>query len=74
MRLVDPERESCDVIKCISSGKHVRKKHTPLKPQFYTVKLGFAGLYLVFLFLVQNIDCGYPLEPLRRNQCFEQKY
>ena len=35
----------------------------PLKPQFYTKKLGFAGVYLFFLFLLQNIDCGYLLEP-----------
>ena len=34
----------------------------PLKPNFYIVKLGFAGVYLFFLFLVQNIDCGYSLE------------
>ena len=27
------------------------------------VKLGFAGVYLFFLFLLQNIDCGYSLEP-----------
>ena len=35
----------------------------PLKPHFDTVKLGFAGVYLFFLFLLQNIDCGYSLEP-----------
>ena len=34
----------------------------PLKPHFYIVKLGYAGVYL-FLFLLQNIDCGYSLEP-----------
>ena len=38
----------------------------PLKPHFYIVKLGFAGVYLFFLFLLQNIDCGYSLEPPRR--------
>ena len=38
----------------------------PLKPHFYLVKLGFAGVYLFFLFLLQNIDCGYSLEPPRR--------
>ena len=38
----------------------------PLKPHFYKVKLGFAGVYLFFLFLLQNIDCGYSLEPPRR--------
>ena len=35
----------------------------PLKPHFYIVKLGFTGVYLVFLFLLKNIDCGYSLEP-----------
>ena len=39
----------------------------PLKPHFYIVKLGFAGVYLFFLFLLQNIDCGYSLEPPRLN-------
>ena len=37
----------------------------PLKPHFYIEKLGFAGVYLFFLFLLQNIDCGYSLEPPR---------
>ena len=35
----------------------------PPKPHFYIAKLGFAGVYLFFLFLLQNIDCGYSLEP-----------
>ena len=34
----------------------------PLKPHFYIVKLWYARVYLFFLFLVQNIDCGYSLE------------
>ena len=38
----------------------------PLEPHFYIVKLGYAGVYLFFLFLLQNIDCGYSLEPPRR--------
>ena len=36
------------------------------KPHFYIAKLGYAGVYLFFLFLLQNIDCGYTLEPPRR--------
>ena len=44
-----------------SGNNDVRAMNT-----FYIVKLGFAGLYLIFLFLVQNIDCGYSLEPPRR--------
>ena len=27
------------------------------------VKLGFTGEYIIFLFLLQNIHCGYSLEP-----------
>ena len=50
----------------------------PLKPHFYIVKLGFTGVYIIFLFLLKNIDCGYSLEPPRvtstHNLCFEQKY
>ena len=38
----------------------------PLKPHFYTVNLGFTGVYIIFLFSAQNIDCGYSLEPHRR--------
>ena len=34
----------------------------PLTPHFYIVKLGFTGVYIIFLFLLQNIDCGYSLE------------
>ena len=33
------------------------------KPNFYIAKLGYAGVYLFFLFLLQNIDCEYSLEP-----------
>ena len=38
----------------------------PLIPHFYIAKLGYAGVGLFFLFLLQNIDCGYSLEPPRR--------
>ena len=39
----------------------------PLKPHFYIVKLGFTGVYIIyFLFLLENIDCGYSLEPPHR--------
>ena len=44
---------------------HIRKCIPP-KPHFYIEKLGYAGVYLFFLFLLQNIDCGYSLEPPRR--------
>ena len=38
----------------------------PLEPHFYIAKLGYEGVYVFFLFLLQNIDCGYSLEPPRR--------
>ena len=38
----------------------------PLKPHFYIVKLGFTGVYIIFLISTQNIDCVYSLEPPRR--------
>ena len=38
----------------------------PLKPHFYKVKLGFTGVYIIFLISAKNIDCGYSLEPPRR--------
>ena len=36
------------------------------KPYFYTVKLGFKGVYIIFIISAQNIDYGYSLEPPRR--------
>ena len=36
------------------SRKHVREI-----PHFYIIKLGFTEVYLVFLFVIQNVDCGY---------------
>ena len=47
----------------------------------YKEKLGFVGVHLLFLFLPQNIYCGYSVEPPQRdrykvnpqNLCFEQK-
>ena len=38
----------------------------PHKPHFYIVKLGFTGVYIIFLISDQNTDCGYSLEPPRR--------
>ena len=40
---------------------------TPLNPTVYIVKLGFTGLYIIFLTILgQNIDREYSLEPPRR--------
>ena len=48
-------------------------KCIPLIPHFFIVKLGFAGVYLFFLFLLQNIDCGYSLEPPQRGGSNENR-
>ena len=56
-----------------TSRKHAYN-FDPLKPHFYVVKLGFTGVYIIFLISAQNIDCGYSLEPPRHSLCFEQKY
>ena len=42
----------------------------PLIPHFYIVKLGYAGVNMFFLFLIQNIDCGYSLEPPQRGSSY----
>ena len=50
----------------------------PLKPHFYIVKLGFTGVYIIFLISAQNIDCGYSFGEAvltsTHNLCFVQKY
>ena len=48
---------------CGHITKTIPCNEDPLTPHFYIVKLGFTGVYIVFLFLLQNIDCGYSLEP-----------
>ena len=30
----------------------------PLKPHFYMVKLGFTQVYIIYLILLKNRDCG----------------
>ena len=39
--------------------------YTPLN-QFHIVKLGYKEVFIFVLFLNQNIDCGYLLEPPQR--------
>ena len=38
----------------------------PLKPHFYIVKLGFTGVYIIFLISAQKHRLWYSLEPPRR--------
>ena len=57
-------------------GLHITKTYLynfyPLKPHFYIVKLGFTGVYIIFLISAQNIDCGYSLEPPRGSNEYPQ--
>ena len=55
-----------DSIEDTSIKKTCLYNFDPLKPHFYIVKLGFTGVYIIFLISAQNIDCGYSLEPPRR--------
>ena len=50
------------------SRKHAYIILTPLN---YKVKLGFSGVYIIFLISLKNIDCGYSLEPPRRGGSYE---
>ena len=43
----------------------------PLKTHFYIIKLGFIGVYIIYLFLLKTIDCGYSLKPPRRGSSNE---
>ena len=49
-----------------SSRKHGFFNFDPFKLYFYIVKLGFTGIYIIFLISSKKIDCGYSLEPPRR--------
>ena len=49
----------------------------PLKPHFYIVKLGFTGVYIIFLILAQNYRLwvlGEAVLTSAHNLCFAQKY
>ena len=61
-------------VQCISKGygvivapsaKDITKTRLytfdPLKPHFYIVKLGFTGVYIIFLILLKDTDCGNSL-------------
>ena len=57
------------VVPCLDSTIYIRitcpcNEH-PLTPHFYIEKVGFTRVYIFFLFLLHNIDCGYSLEPPR---------
>ena len=51
------------LVHCLHITKTYLYNFDPLKPHFYIVKLGFTGVYIIFLISAQNIDFGCSLEP-----------
>ena len=56
-------KDWCVVNEKLNITKTYLYNFDPLKPHFYIEKLGFTGMYIIFLISAQNIDCGYSLEP-----------
>ena len=56
------------------TNHHEKKLYNfdPLKPHFYIVKLGFTGVYIIFLFSAQKHRLWYSLGPPRRGGSNEQ--
>ena len=64
------QRTEKQMITCCAKGVHqdnMSVKCIPRIPHLYIVKLGYAGVYLFFVLLLQNIDCGNSLEPPHRD-------
>ena len=64
----------CSVCLSVVSGQRIRAIYTPFSFLFNKINLGQQEYIYFFLLLIQNIDCGYSLEP-RKTQivCFEQQ-
>ena len=54
-------------VACLIITKTCLNDFDSLKPHFYIVKLGFTGIYIIFLIFGQKKDCGYSLEPPHRD-------
>ena len=69
----------CWVLCCFTDAVDITKTclydFYPLKPHFYTVKLGFTGVYIIFLISAQK-HILYVLVRVTstHNLCFEQKH
>ena len=73
--------EILSMAKSLNRGKHIRKTYLynfdPLKPHFYIVKLGFTGVYIIFLISAQKHRLWVLVRTASsstHNLCFEQKY
>ena len=60
------KQKTAEVSSFLGITKTCLYNFAPLKPHFYTVKLGFTEVYIIFLIFAQNIDCVYSSEPTRR--------
>ena len=61
-----PYFQNCDFNSISQHHANMSMLCTPPTPHFHTVKLGFTGVYIIFLFLLLNIDCA-------QSKCFGQK-
>ena len=64
---VGKDQEKAQSEKDSHSKNQDGKKKLTIKTHIYMEKMGYAGVhvYLIFLFLIQNIHCGYSLESPR---------
>ena len=58
------------VFSLLSIRKTYLYNFDPLKSHF-NCKMGFTGVYIIVLFLLKNIDCGYSLEMPQRGSSNE---
>ena len=56
----------CSFFLVVKFSVYLNRHVFVMKPHFYIVKLGFTGVYIIFLISAQNTDWGYSLEPPQR--------
>ena len=65
-----PGRSLNKGIQPFKGSMHITKTYLynfdPLKPHFHIIKLGFTGVYIIFLISTQKHRLWYSLEPPRR--------
>ena len=59
---------------CLHVAKTCLYNFYPLKPHFYIVKLGFTGVYIIFLISAQKQVVAEAVLTSTHNLCFEHKY
>ena len=64
--------DACIMYICFGITKTYLYNFDPLKPHFYIVKLGFTGVYIIFLISAQKHRLWYSLEPPRLSNEYPQ--